>query len=521
MGYPDDMFPDGIKSIFPAGVHFLPKSLFGRLFLAMLSLSFCLIISTGAYFLSQAYGVLDQEANRRLLSGAGMIAAGASQFSGKDTQAFFEELFDATFGTDQGMGWLCHIYWADLQEKLPRFRAIISLRASDAAQLAPPTAEDLEDLLDVSLPDLEAGRPAFPDPMDFGGPRRFKIILMPLVDADHLLTGIVGIEADMRYLELSEWLRSTLWRSGFAALIASIAASWLIARSVARRIDLVVANLDRTAARETLSETPPDIREFELLHRGMIRLGETISAGDKRIRETTDAKMAELSFTGAAIAHEVRNPLAAVELHLGLIRRRFSPVGDDLESFLEIEEGIGRMKRLTDSFLAYSRREKPEPVRIELAEWFQHWLCERRRLGNIFEVNVFAESTALQASLKTSLVISPLAVNADPGMWRQIFDNLLNNALAARPEGLVINITAGFANDNSDRIRLTFSDNGPGLSDELEKSLFTPFASGRREGHGIGLAMVRKLVEAHHGSILHRRSDTGGVEYLIEVPGQP
>ncbi|MFZ2957971.1 MAG: HAMP domain-containing sensor histidine kinase [Candidatus Ozemobacteraceae bacterium] len=509
----------------------LPQSIFGRLFLSMSLLSFGLVFAGGAYFASQAYGILNREANNRLLSGARMIAAEVARYSGNDPRGFFEELFEATFGAGQGMGWLCHVYWADLQGPVPVFKALISLPASDSAPLAAPTPEDLEDLLDEVSPDLEAGKPAFPDPTSSDGQRRYKIVLVPILDADHLLTHVIGLEADMLYLDLTVWLRSTLWRAGLAALLTSIMASLLLARGISRRIGILLSDLEKTAARETLPDATLGIREFDLLRQGLIRLGETIRAGDHRLRETTDAKMAELSLTGAAIAHEVRNPLAAVELHLGLIRRRFCPSDDDLESFHEIEDGIDRMKRLTDRFLSYSKRVTPNFVALDPALWFNEWFADRKRLGAVFQASFsFREFSTSPDHLSRKGLETQIACPSspplrllfiDPEMWRQISDIFLDNALLARPEGLEINVWIEHVPETPDCMRIVFADNGPGVSAEMEGQLFTPFSSGRRDGHGIGLALVRKLVEAHHGIVFFRRPALGGAEFVVEVPEHP
>ncbi|HQG29826.1 MAG TPA: HAMP domain-containing sensor histidine kinase, partial [Candidatus Ozemobacteraceae bacterium] len=107
-------------------------------------------------------------------------------------------------------------------------------------------------------------------------------------------------------------------------------------------------------------------------------------------------------------------------------------------------------------------------------------------------------------------------VEGDIMMWRQIAENLIDNAVSAcYPKPVEMNIDIYRKND---MVCFSFADAGPGVPQELVPRLFTPFATGRPGGHGIGLALVRKFVEAHDGSIRYESAPGGGAAFLIEVP---
>ena len=487
------------------GSRLLPGTLFGRLFLVT-SLISATVAGLSAWLLaSQAIDLLDQQAGRALLSGARSMARELRAYEGSDPQGFTAALFERVFGSGQGLGWIRNTYWIDIREGPPRFRALLSLPATEAAALLPPTVEDIEDLLDDALPELEEGRPAFPDPQVPGGARRYKIVLCPLSDDDGITTGIVGLEADFHYLEIRGRMTEVLRTAILAGILLSVVMSWLLARSVSRRVDRLLEDLDRVARRSSPDAERLGIAEFDRLREGLSGLGAAIAAGDQRLHAFHENKLAELSLTGAAIAHEVRNPLAAMELHLGLLKRRIPPETACGEEFREIEAEMAAMKDLTDRFLDYSRRVTPACRPIDLGPWLTELLTglAQRHSHLHFE-------TMIPVGLVASL---------DPGMARQIVENLVGNAAQARPEDLLMRVSAALREEASSRtIVLTFADNGPGVPPDLVPRLFSPFAGLRPGGHGIGLALVRKLVEAHHGTILYRPGASGGAEFIIEVP---
>jgi signal transduction histidine kinase len=198
----------------------------------------------------------------------------------------------------------------------------------------------------------------------------------------------------------------------------------------------------------------------------------------------------------------VRNPLSAIGMHLGLLKRRYLPVNGDLESFAEIEEQLVRLKTLADRFLDYSRATQPVRERFSPAGLIREAVAGRPDMAGPDTVRITAPAG--------------LEINGDIRMWRQIVDNLLDNAAAAvRPGRPEIQVEIYMKNDN---LVLRFADAGPGVPPELVPRLFTPFVTGRPDGHGIGLALVRKFVEAHDGGIRYEASPEGGAIFHIEVP---
>ena len=214
-------------------------------------------------------------------------------------------------------------------------------------------------------------------------------------------------------------------------------------------------------------------------------------------------QLAMIGQMTATMAHEVRNPLSAFGMHLGLLRRRYMPEGADSESFREIQGQLEQLKILVDRFLGYSREVKPVPERFRPAELLRDAISARVPTGGRADVRC-PEGRSVE-------------MDGDIMMWRQIVENLIDNAVfACYPKPVEINIEIYTKND---MICIRFADAGPGVPRELVPRLFTPFSTGRPGGHGIGLALVRKFVEAQNGTIRYEAAPAGGAVFLIEVPG--
>ncbi len=575
----------------------IPRTLFGRAFLSVFGLSLLLVTVVGAWFHHRTFARLDAEASTRLLAGARLVAADLAGFRSRESRegngaevppwgrSDFEGVnsyLAQRFGGGQGMGWIQNVYWIDLRKGRARFLASYSVEASGPATLLPPTLDEIEELIDQGLNALDAGRPAFPDPYTQASSRRFKIILWPLLDEEGFLDSVVGLEADLDYLDLAVAAReTTVWAALLAVPLCLITSLWW-ARGASRRIDHLLADLERLARREPVATDDLGIRELDALRRGLAALGRQVEARDRHLQMVHAEKLQELALLGGAIAHEIRNPLSAIELHLGLLRRQANPNGAGADSWREIQEQVAGLKSLVDRFLAYTKRVEPRLEPLDLAvvvaeamaraarvppAFTWHWV-DPREMGQVVppaagpvtqgEEAVCPASETGQAvgdgggcpvaeartgsgesrqqpmGAMSSIVAAGgndrpppflppgpvFRVMADPAMLAQVLDNLVANARQARPEGLVLEVAL---DRGEGRVILSLTDNGPGLPPKVAERLFTPFVTGRPDGHGIGLALSRKLIEAHGGRLTWRPvpAPAPGACFCIELPEVP
>lgn len=227
--------------------------------------------------------------------------------------------------------------------------------------------------------------------------------------------------------------------------------------------------------------------------------------------ELSDARrIGEVSQLVVGMAHEVRNPLNAVRLNLFTAERVFRGdahlESDELTNMLgESVREIERIDSLIQQLLGYAR---PEPQQVEVFDV----------VGEVRSALAFLKHVLDQAAIAVEIHPSgdPLFICMDRGRFRQVFLNLMNNAREAVGENGKITIRLAQAGDY---VELSVSDNGPGVPGHLRERIFEPFFSTKDSGTGLGLAVVRNLVEIAGGVIRYDgQSSSHGSCFSVALP---
>ncbi len=223
---------------------------------------------------------------------------------------------------------------------------------------------------------------------------------------------------------------------------------------------------------------------------------------DRRRREAL-ARIGEMS---AVLAHEVRNPLASLkgQLQLAVEEMGRAPPGEAAVPgrVSRALEEAGRIEALIRGLLDYARDARPRVVPVPA----EALLSLARDLAGPWPGGV-----ELRMDAPPGLVL-----RADRDEMARAVANLLRNAAEAAGPGGRVRVTV--ASDPAG-YRVTVEDSGPGVPDDLRERLFEPFVTGRVRGVGLGLAVARKVVEAHHGRIEAGRSeDLGGARFDVTWP---
>ena len=209
------------------------------------------------------------------------------------------------------------------------------------------------------------------------------------------------------------------------------------------------------------------------------------------------------------LAHEIKNPLTPIQLSAERLQFKLTDkLGNgDAEMLARgtqtIINQVQAMKRMVDDFRDYARTPAPQLAAVDLN-------------GLVQEVLGLYEGSTAKISLQLAASLPP--VHGDATQLRQIIHNLLRNAedaLEGRSDGR-IEIFSETAGSRCARLRIT--DNGPGFPGELLPRIFEPYVTTKARGTGLGLPIVKKIIDEHQGSIEISNAANGGATVDIRLP---
>ena len=221
---------------------------------------------------------------------------------------------------------------------------------------------------------------------------------------------------------------------------------------------------------------------------------------EERLREAT--ALARLGEMAAVIAHEVKNPLAAVR---GAVQVIGSRLGAQTNDAAIIKEIIGRLDALNDliqDLLVFARPPAPKRVRVDV------------RLLVESVATLLKRDPAFQ-SLDIPISGDAVHADADPNLLTISIQNLLINAAQAQQGRGDVRVTLSRQGPS---IKIVIADSGPGLPPEIRAALFRPFKTTKARGTGLGMATAKRLIESQSGQIDVQCPAGGGTTVTILVP---
>jgi PAS domain S-box-containing protein len=233
---------------------------------------------------------------------------------------------------------------------------------------------------------------------------------------------------------------------------------------------------------------------------------------EKRAREARLRRaesLASLTTLAAGVAHEIKNPLGSIGIHLQLVnkvlQRSEAPESDDLREYLDvIAEEVDRLNSIVVDFLFAVR-----PMDIELQD---SDLNER-----VNEMVDFVRYELREADISLVLDLDehlpPLRL--DEKYFKQVLINLIKNSIHAMPDGGELRIST---QQRGDEVILRLSDTGVGMSDEVIHKIFEPYFTTKDTGSGIGLTLVYKIVREHMGDIAVMSEQGKGSTFTVTLP---
>ena len=290
---------------------------------------------------------------------------------------------------------------------------------------------------------------------------------------------------------------------GMSVWLTLLVTSW--SRSV-RRIEATLAQ--HTA--DTLPRiAPTGERELDRVVSALNEAGERLQDARRRsdeltARVTAAERLAALGRVSAGVAHEIRNPIAAMRL-----KAENALAGDDERRRAALGTIVGqidRLDRLVSELLTMTQRREVIATEVDLSVFLNACAEDHREVAAVHGITIVTETQIDHARF-------------DPELVQRAISNLVLNAIQHSPQGGRVTLSAL---RHDDRLRFQVSDTGPGIAHEIVGNLFEPFVTARADGTGLGLAIVRELAQAHNGRALllspGGREPGEGAVFALDLP---
>lgn len=216
-------------------------------------------------------------------------------------------------------------------------------------------------------------------------------------------------------------------------------------------------------------------------------------------------RLAALGQMAAGMAHEIRNPLASIELLAGLVKRSASDDEDVHELVTDLMEEVHAVAETVRSTLDYVKPLTPARENTRVSTILRE--AVRRARGRI--------AGALELQIECG---AGLEAYVDPDQLRTLTSHLVSNALEVMAPLETGTARVSAEGDGAGGLRIVVDDSGPGVPAELRDRVFYPFFTTRAEGTGVGLAEVQKLAVAHGGAVEISESPLGGARFTVDLP---
>jgi len=339
--------------------------------------------------------------------------------------------------------------------------------------------EDLEYVVNLGSPELEgtvdpalqldmteiltalSGAPAQSQLYEAGG-FHLKTAYSGLPGEEGTISAVLGVEADAQFYSVLTGFRDALVLINVLSLVAMVA------------IVLVSVSLARHALRVEQAAA----------------------------RANTLALMGQMS---AAVAHEIKNPLAIIRSSAERLKKRYGAGADD-PAFDYIPEEVDRLSQVVSNYLGIGKSRPGETEPVDVAAVLR-------------DVATDLDGQARKRGVELAADVPDLPeVNGNRNELRQVFLNLVLNAIQAQPDGGRVSLAARVEKSRGETVVVTVRDEGPGIDPKTAKRVFEPFYTTKEKGSGLGLFVVKRIVEEHRGRVKLDTKPGAGTTFEVRLP---
>ncbi|MGI9103996.1 MAG: sensor histidine kinase [Terriglobales bacterium] len=216
-------------------------------------------------------------------------------------------------------------------------------------------------------------------------------------------------------------------------------------------------------------------------------------------------RLAAIGRLTSGVAHEVRNPINAIMVHLEVLREKIRQIDPESKRHMDvIGSEIQRLDRVVQTLVDFTK-----PVELRLAE------IDLRRLAEDVSLLAAPEAARHGVEMKCDLPTEPLLVNADADLTKQAVLNIAINGIQAMPQGGTLSISG---HRDGDRVEIAIRDQGAGIPPELREKIFNLYFTTKKSGTGIGLAMAYRVMQLHNGSVEFESHPGQGTTFYLRFP---
>jgi PAS domain S-box-containing protein len=241
----------------------------------------------------------------------------------------------------------------------------------------------------------------------------------------------------------------------------------------------------------------------------ILRVEEVTERKSKEARLRRAESLASLTTLAAGVAHEIKNPLGSIGIHIQLIQKELAALEESererIQGYIDVvNEEVNRLNKIVVDFLFAVR-----PMNVELEDADMNAVIAD--LLEFVRYELEQNDIELEADLQDDLP----KVQLDEKYFKQAVMNIVKNGLAAMPEGGTLTVKTRCRGDN---VELVIRDTGEGMPEDVREKIFEPYFTTRDFGSGIGLTLVYKVVKEHMGEISVQSEEGKGSRFILTFP---
>jgi signal transduction histidine kinase len=220
-------------------------------------------------------------------------------------------------------------------------------------------------------------------------------------------------------------------------------------------------------------------------------------------------RMAAMGKLAAQIAHEIRNPLGSIELFASVLGEHLGEHEEYGDLTRHISRGVRSIDNIITNLLMFVKEQQPEFRNLDIHETLDD--------SKFFSAHLTGSEKGVE--VRRAYAGEPVIVRGDRELLKQVFLNLILNAIQAMPEGgsLMITTRRGDAAQGN-CAEIEFADTGVGIPDSELPRIFDPFFTTKRKGTGLGLSIVHNIISQHMGTIHVRSCEGKGTAFVVTLP---